>query len=505
MHQSKSAIFITALLFLLFVSVNSLNAQSKSAVQIPDTPAGIQLTDLLRVFAGGNQNDFSRFIAGRFSESLLKESSADDRANRLARTYLDARSFNVRRIEKSAPQEVVVLAQASLTDFWFRLTLKVEAESPHRISEYTSQRIQPPDGFSRKLTEREIVKEIEVFVNKTAAADAFSGTILVAKDGKPIYKTARGFASKAYDYRNRIDTKFNLASIGKNFTAVSIMQMVEQSKISLTDTVGKHLPDYPNKDVREKITIHHLLSHTSGLGELYSDKYVCRKGALRQVKDYFPLFENDPKPFSFEPGMRWQYSNTGYIILGAILEKASGENFFDYVKNHIFKPSGMTNTDYYEADMDTPNLATGYTNTIDLGDNNYDFRLGERRNGSQMATVKGNPQGGTFSTTEDLWRYSLALKSNKLISAKSLDLMTSVKVTARKFDAGQTYWGYGFELENIEGQRVMGHTGGDFGVSSVIRMYPDSGNYTVVVLSNYDRGGQIAIFKIQELIIFGKS
>jgi CubicO group peptidase (beta-lactamase class C family) len=505
MHRLKSAIFIIVLLFLFFVSVNSLNAQSKQTAQIPDTPAGKQLTDLSRVFAAGNQDDFSRFIAERFSKPLLKESSADDRANRLARTYLDARSFNIRRIEKSAPQEIVALAQASLTDFWFRLTVKVEAESPHRITEYTAQRIQPPDGFSRKLTEREIVKEIKSFVDKIAAADAFSGTILVAKDNKPIYKTARGFASKAYNYPNRIDTKFNLASIGKNFTAVSIMQMVEQGKISLTDTVGKHLPDYPNKDVGEKVTIHHLLSHTSGLGELYSDKYVCRKGVLRQVKDYFPLFENDPKPLSFEPGERWQYSNTGYIILGAILEKVSGENFFDYVKNHIFKPSGMTNTDYYEADIDTPNLATGYTNTIDLGDDNYDFRLGERRNGSQMATVKGNPQGGAFSTAEDLWRYSLALKSNKLISAKSLDLMTSVKVTARKFDAGQTYWGYGFELENIEGQRIMGHTGGDFGVSSVIRIYPDSGNYTVVVLSNYDRGGQICIFKIQELIIYGKS
>ena len=118
-----------------------------------------------------------------------------------------------------------------------------------------------------------------------------------------------------------------------------------------------------------------------------------------------------------------------------------------------------------------------------------------------MATVKGNPQGGAFSTAEDLWRYSVALKSNKIISAKSLDLMTSVKVKARKFDAGQTYWGFGFELENIEGQHIMGHTGGDFGVSSVIRMYPDSGNYTVVVLSNYDRGGIITIDKLQEMII----
>jgi CubicO group peptidase (beta-lactamase class C family) len=505
MRQSKIAILTVALLCLLFTPFNSVSAQSKRNAVIPETPAGKQLSEWLRVFASGDQGGFARFIAERYSKSLIEQSSADDRANRLARTYLDARGFDVRSIEKTTAQEITVLAQATLTSLWFRLTIKVEAEPPHRITEYTSQRIKPPAGSSRKLNERELVKEIEAFVNKMVAVDAFSGAILVAKDGKPIYKTAQGFASKAYNYPNRIDTKFNLASIGKNFTAVAILQLAEQGKLSFTDTVGKLLPDYPNKEVRERITVHHLLSHTSGLGELYSEKYVSRKGALRQVRDYFSLFADDPKPISFEPGARWQYSNVGYILLGAIIEKVSGENFFDYVRNHIFKPAGMINTDYYEADRDTPNLATGYTNFIDLGDNNYDFRLGERRNGSLMATVKGNPQGGAFSTTEDLLRYSLALNSHKLLSAKSFDLMTGVKVQARKIDAGDTYWGYGFELENIDGQRVIGHTGGDFGISCAIRMYPDSGRYTIIVLSNYDRGGQIGTYRLQELIIFGKS
>jgi CubicO group peptidase (beta-lactamase class C family) len=283
------------------------------------------------------------------------------------------------------------------------------------------------------------------------------------------------------------------------FTAVSIAQLVEQGKLNFTDTVGKILPDYPNKQVSEKVTIHHLLSHTSGMSDYHGAKYIERKGVLRQVRDYFPLFVDEP--LSFEPGERWQYANTGFLVLGAIIEKASGENYFDYVRKHIFKTAGMTETDFYETDIDTPNLATGYTNFEDLGDDNFQFRLGQRRNTSLYNGARGSSAGGSFSTLDDLLRFSLALRGGKLISQKSLDLMTSMKVVARKYDAGQTLWGYGFELENIDGQRVIGHGGGDLGISSALRWFPDSGNYTVVVLSNYDRGGILTSVKLQEMIV----
>ena len=333
----------------MFLSINSLTAQSRPNAVIPDTPAGKQLADWLRVFASGNQDDFVRFIAQRYSKSLLEQDTAINLADRQARTYLDSRGFNVRSIESSATQEIVALAQASLTGLWFRLTMKVEAQSPYAITEYTRQRIHPPAGSQRKLNERELVKEIKAFMNKLAAVDAFSGTLLVAKDGKPIYKTVHGMASKAYNVPNRIDTKLNLASIGKTFTAIAIMQLVEQGKLSLTDTVGKLLPDYPNKQVATKVTIHHLLTHSSGMGDIHGPKYAARISSLRQVRDYLPLFVDDP--LSFEPGARMQYSNAGYILLGAIIEKVSGENFFDYVRNHIFKPAGMIDTDYYEKDL----------------------------------------------------------------------------------------------------------------------------------------------------------
>jgi CubicO group peptidase (beta-lactamase class C family) len=503
MCELRLTIVAVTLFCLMFVPVSSPAAQpitqSRQEVTIPDTPAGKQLKNWLEVFASGNQRAFERFIAEHYSKALLAEDKPVDRADRQARSYLDARNFDIRKLEKSTDQEITVLAQATLTGLWFRLTMKVETNPPHIITEYTSQRIQPPTGSQRKLNERELVKEIRAFMDKLAAADAFSGTLLVAKDGKPILKFVHGLANKGYNVPNRLDTKLNVASIGKMFTAVAVGQLVDQGKLSFTDTVGKHLPDYPNKQVAEKVTIHHLLTHSSGLGDFHGAKYVCLETYLRQVRDYFPLFVNEP--LSFEPGARWQYSNAGFVLLGAIVEKVSGENYFDYVRNHVFKPAGMINTDYYESDLDTPNLAMGYTNFVDLGDDYVQFRLGPRRNTSRYGTIKGSPAGGASSTLEDLLRFSLALRSNKLMSAKLTDLMTSSKILARKYDAGQTLWGYGFELEEIDGKRVIGHSGGDLGVSSAVRWYPNSGNYTVVVLSNYDRGGILTIVKIQEMII----
>ncbi|HEX9544087.1 MAG TPA: hypothetical protein VF955_02815, partial [Pyrinomonadaceae bacterium] len=201
---------ILVIIFSLLIPANSLTAQSKSTA-LPDTPAGIQLKAWLRVFASGDDAAFMRFIGEYYSKTLLAENDAAYRADRAARTYLDTRRFNICDVEKSTDTEMVVLAQSSLTGLWFRLTMKVEAAAPHVITEYTSQRIQPPAKFPvKKLSEKELVHEMKTFMDRLAAADAFSGTLLVAKDGKPIFKTVHGLASKAWNIPNRIDTRLNI-------------------------------------------------------------------------------------------------------------------------------------------------------------------------------------------------------------------------------------------------------------------------------------------------------
>jgi CubicO group peptidase (beta-lactamase class C family) len=472
--------------------------QPATKVEIPNTPAGKRLTDWLLVFAGGNQDSFTVFIARNYDKSLLAEDSAYDLADRQARRYMDAKSYVIRSLETSRDNEITVIAQSSMTELWFRITMKVKPDLPHKITEYTAQRIPPPEGTQKQLSEKELVAKVEQFMDRLVAEDAYSGTLLIAKGGKTLFKRAYGLASKAYNAPITIDTKLNLASIGKMFTAIAIAQLMEQKRLSLTDTVGTYLPQYPNEQVRRKVTIHHLLTHSSGLGDYHGSGYICSKGVLRQVKDYFPLFEKDT--LAFEPGAKCQYSNAGYIILGAIIEKVSGENYFDYIRNHIFEAVGMPNTDFYETDIDVPNRATGYTNFVDKGNDYFEFHLGERRNTSLYSGVKGIPAGGAFSTADDLLRFTQALKSHKLVSAETFKLMTTNKIFFRKYDTSEDYYGYGFELEVTGGKRVIGHGGGDLGISSGVRMYPDAGDYTLIILSNYDRGGILVNYKIQEML-----
>jgi CubicO group peptidase (beta-lactamase class C family) len=360
-----------------------------------------------------------------------------------------------------------------------------------------AQQTQPAaaSAKAKTISPTELSREIESFVDELVASDNFSGTILLAKDGVPFFRKAYGMASKGYNVPNRLDTKFNLGSMNKMFTSVAIAQLVEQGKLAYTDTIAKLLPDYPNKDAAAKITVHHLLTHTSGLGNYFNSKFMeTSKDRFRTINDYLPLFVNDP--LQFEPGARWQYSNAGFMVLGAIVEKISGRNYFDYIREHIYKPAGMINSDAYEMDSDTPNMAVGYTR---VGPNGR-AADGPRRSNIFLHSFKGGPAGGGFSTVEDLHRFAIALGSHKLLSQKFTDLITTGKVNLPRDDAAK--YAYGFQEEQINGHRRFGHNGGFPGINSELRMYPDLG-YTVAVMANYDPPTASRVADRVELLLTG--
>jgi CubicO group peptidase (beta-lactamase class C family) len=335
------------------------------------------------------------------------------------------------------------------------------------------------------LSEKELVQKLDEYLKTQVAADQFSGAVLVAHEGTPLFAKAYGMANKAYGVPNRVDTKFNLGSMNKMFTAVAIAQLDQGGKLSFTDPLIKHLPDYPNKDVAEKVTLHHLLTHTSGIGDYFTRKFMeTSKDRFRTIQDYFPLFVE--KPLEFEPGKRFRYSNAGFMVLGAVVEKVSGQNYFDYVREHIYGPAGMVNTDAYDMDYDTPNLAFGYTKQGVKGGRG-------RKNNLFMHVVKGGPAGGGFSTVEDLLRFDVALRTHRLLDATHTDL-----VLTGKADNGR--YGYGFVVTTYRGTRIVGHSGGFPGINSDLSMYLDKG-YTVAVMSNYDPpAAQRVSNKVRELL-----
>ncbi|MCA1579519.1 MAG: beta-lactamase family protein [Acidobacteria bacterium] len=335
-----------------------------------------------------------------------------------------------------------------------------------------------------------VAKELDAFLERAVAADEFSGAVLLARNDKVVFEKAYGLANKATNTPNTIDTKFNIGSMNKMFTAVAIAQLAERGKLSFTDTVGKLLPGYANKDVAAKVTLHHLLTHTSGMGSYHNQAYFSNLDKMKTVADLLPLFVN--APLAFEPGTKWQYSNSGYVVLGLIIEKVSGQSYFDYVKEHIFKPAGMVNTDSYETGKADPNLALGYTRMQFSGGTDPS---GTRRQNRRPA--KGSPAGGGYSTVGDLLRFSLALRNNKLLSQKYSELVMKGQVETQ--GPGAKY-GYGFGDKEINGQHIVGHNGGAPGIGANFDIFPKIG-YTAVVLSNYDPPAMSAVVtKLREVV-----
>jgi CubicO group peptidase (beta-lactamase class C family) len=299
-----------------------------------------------------------------------------------------------------------------------------------------------------RMSEAEVVVALGKDLAAKAAADEFSGVVLLAKDGKPVFRQAYGFADLGLKVPNNPETKFNLGSINKVFTRLSIEQLVLAGKVSLDDTLGKWLPDYPNKDATAKVTIRQLRDMRSGLGDIFTEEF--EKGAkdgLLKPRDLFALFAN--KPLLFEPGTQQKYSNAGYVVLGAIVEAASGQDYYEYVREHIYKPAGMTSTDSWELDVPVPNRAVGYTLEGPRGA----APGGGRRNNLFSTFFKGSPAGGGYSTVDDMLRFDTALRSGTLFK---------------------------------DGRRIagIGAAGGTGGCNALLEQM-DQG-YTLIVLSNYD-------------------
>jgi len=332
--------------------------------------------------------------------------------------------------------------------------------------------------------------ELEKLIDAAVAADTFSGAVLVARDGSPVFKKAYGMADRERRVANRTDTKFNLGSMNKMFTAIAIAQLAERGKLSFQDTIARHLPAYPNREVAAKVTIHQLLTHTSGLGNYMNDAWAANRANIRTAADLLPYFANDP--LKFAPGTSWQYSNAGFVVLGLIVEKLSGRSYFDHVRAHVFKPAGMNDTDSYENAREVANRAVGYTRRTAEGSLRRDE---PPRPNTSVLPFRGTPAGGGYSTLDDLLRFDRALRSHKLLGAKFTELVTTGKV-----DAPFGKYAYGFGDSRVNGKRYIGHNGGAPGIAAQFESYTDAG-YTIIVLANYDPPSVMPLIRqIEQLV-----
>jgi len=309
-----------------------------------------------------------------------------------------------------------------------------------------------------------LMDTIDKIVKAQEQYDLFSGTVLVAEHGKILYTAAAGYANMDHRVSNRLETRFNIGSIGKTFTAVLIMQLVQAEKIKLTDPLKKYLPDFPFPE-GEKIQIKHLLNHSAGLDNYMAhEDYQAKKDELRKISDVLPLIYGQ-KPL-FQPGEKFSYSNSGMVVLGAVIEKISGMAYGDYLKEKILDPLGMRDTALAYTEDVMPGRATGYNNIY--------------KSSYQAETLREMPafsDGGLYTTVIDLLKFDQALYSEALLNETSRKIMFTPEGPNKNF-------AYGWIVVPFGGTTVIYHGGGCPGFTAEFRRYPEKG-YTLIVLSNY--------------------
>lgn len=326
------------------------------------------------------------------------------------------------------------------------------------------------DTAKAPLAAQDLASRIDASIAPFFQADAPGATVIVLKDGKTVLRKAYGMADVKQGVRMTPDMVLRLGSITKQFTAVGILMLVEEGKLALGDDITKHLPDYPAQG--KKITIEHLLTHTSGIPS-YTGKpdFISRMAQDLSVAQMVDSFKNDP--LEFEPGSRFRYNNSGYFLLGAIIEKISGQPYAKFVEQRLFVPLGMQHTAYEGFERSKGARAAGHTRT-DKG-----FGPSQPLSMSQPYAA-----GSLVSTVDDLARWDAALQGGRLLKPASLKrAFTSYRLG----DGKETNYGYGWEIAQVQGAPLIGHGGGINGFSTYAMRLPEQNLY-VAVLTNSDSG-----------------
>jgi CubicO group peptidase (beta-lactamase class C family) len=321
------------------------------------------------------------------------------------------------------------------------------------------------DLVLHRLTQAQALAALSDHAAERAAADEFAGAVLVARRGKVLLKDAWGRADRKAGVANTPATRFRIGSMNKMFTAVATLQLVEAHKLALDDPIGQHLRRYPNKEVAAKVTVRHLLTHTGGTGDIFGPEFDQHRLGLREHRDYLKLYGS--RGLNFEPGARFEYSNYGFVLLGALIEHVSGATYDDYVRDHIFRPAAMRSTGALPEAVEVPERAVGYLRLSPASawePNTYTLPW------------RGTAAGGGYSTVGDLLRFAQALGSGGLLSEATL---------AEATRPHQQQYGYGFDVQGQGRLASYGHGGGAPGMNGEMRVFPELG-YVVVALSNLD-------------------
>ncbi len=472
---------ISVVFALALLSLQPARAQRPGDILFQDRPVlpegrmGERAQSLLQTVNSGSPDRIRRFFSEECDENFRNMVPMDRHIDVFLGFLRNTGGVDFHGIRSYKPErkgETVVVVKDRNYGGWRAIVVRFTGAPAFLVAGLSFSDARLPSDVRELLLKRDAAeREIEALVNRLIEKRVLSGAVLVARGEKVLLTRAAGEADKRYHVPNKVDTKFNLGSMNKMFTSTAIVRLVEQGKLSYEDRISKYIDEsWLPREVTDRITVRHLLTHSSGLGSYFNADYEKSSRELfRKLADYKPLIRGD-RP-AFTPGERFQYSNTGMFLLGVIIEKVTQEDYFDHIRKAIYEPAGMTNSDCYEMDYPVENLAIGFSP-------DWKSPYGWQNN-YYKHVIKGGPAGGGFSTVGDLHRFALALLAGKYVSQDSLKTMWTDHLGAN--------YGFGFAVKQGPEGRVVGHSGGFAGINSQLDIYLDSG-YIVAVMSNVDMG-----------------
>lgn len=429
-----------------------------TGITFPDTSAGRLAKLRLEAFNAGDTAALQAYKANHEPDMSVERE--------LAFRAMTG-GFEPLRVSRDEPNCIEVILREQDGDRVGTFELQVDATRPQRVTRFslTPMAVVPADLMPERLPQSEVWRRATSKASRLAADDQFAGVLAAGHDGRARVSASWGDADRAHGVKHTPDTRFRIGSMYKMFTAVVVLQLIEQGRIDLDAPLALYLPDYPDTSLAEQVKIRHLLTHTGGTGDIFTDAYQAQRGSVREHVDYIRLFgERDA---GFAPGSREEYSNYGFVLLGAVIERVTGMSYHDAIRKHIFLPSGMAHSGTEPEEQVRGLISVGYTRSENgLADNR------------DLLPWRGTAAGGGYSTVGDLLRFGDALLKGRLLTTRWLSEATRAQTPSGVY-------GFGFQLGGSGETRHFGHAGGAEGMNGALRIYPASGE-VVVALSNLD-------------------
>jgi CubicO group peptidase (beta-lactamase class C family) len=433
------------------------------------------------------------------AEAFVAAMNASDRATleAFARDHLESRvareghagGFAERMIETRAelgPIErhavqvlrggalVFVYCKHATGGSWQNYQFRVVAGDDHRLQlVFRAVAVEPLERPSAPLASEEAGRWLRQFQASLEQQQPFSGVALVRSRGKEAYSLVKGTADASKGSPVTRQSRFGMASGSKMFTAVAILQLAQRGRLSLGDPLARHLPGFANRGFAQRTTLHQLLTHTAGAGNYWDDAYEREWGSITELRQMLPFVLTH---LGASPAGEFSYSNSGYVLLGLVIEAVSGTSYYDYVRQNLLEPAGMASTGFPLRTDPTPHQALPYEPEMDAGAVKPGVYV------PVTLGARGSSAGGASTTVDDLLRFVDALRGGTLLDATHLDLMTRGHVS---YGGPDSWYGYGTIVDRDRGVQSWGHGGMAPGTHFELKVYPDR-DAVMVVMSNYN-------------------